>query len=150
VTEVRRYLDGRYRYALAALDDPEDPHGGCLYDHDAVRPTGERVDASHFDLPGLFHHRDIVVVSAEHEDPRLRGVEGEVTDVAETGGELFVDVWLGELEQLEPIPERLLSATGRRSPAPQRGWRTSRPINRAAELVGEVSYEVVEELGAYL
>ena len=148
VTEVREYPDGTYRYAVAAPDDED--WVSTIYRADQLRPTGERVDAASFALPGRFAYREIVRVAADYPDPELAGQEGQV-DGWQSGPDA-VSVWFEALGEGAFLEEGALTSLDRRAPRPED---LPRPVHRLVDWEGGGSTEllafvVLDELEAYL
>jgi hypothetical protein len=101
VSSVRRYVDGRYRYGLGGLDNPNDERAG-LYDEEQLRPTGTRADLAQFVVPGRLKHRDLVAVSPTYDDPHVAGLTGEVDGWQEPYQDLplLISVWFAGLGEV--------------------------------------------------
>jgi hypothetical protein len=164
VSSVRRYVDGRYRYGLGGLDDPNDERAG-LYDEKQLRPTGTRADLGQFAVPGRFRHRDLVAVSPTYDDPHMDGLTGLAGLAGLTGltGEvdgwqepyqdlpLLIRVWFAELGEVFLLPEDVLTATGRQAPSAVPDQPSSSVfVNGDGQVVGQVDHVLVDDLSFHL
>lgn len=150
VGEVRLYADGTYKYGVSNVDAEDDGWGG-LYPESYLTGTGGHVDVDLYKMPGPFEHRDIVVVSATHEDPDLRGQTGVVEGCSVGVGPETIAVWFADIERADVVKPEDLIATGEKVPRSSPGTlTTSQKVSTDGSLLGTEEYVLVDDLRFYL
>ena len=152
VEHIREYADGPYVYGLAILGDADTAVVGGLFDERSLHPTGDRAAVDVFRLPGPFESRELVDIAADYSERAIAGRVGVVTASVEgdPGGQQ-VAVWIEELGELFVLPCAAMKSRGERCPPPERGRiATTTRVSASGEVIGEVSYVVVDEIERYL
>jgi len=149
VCQVRLHGDGTYSYVVGNVDSRGDEDGGGLYKQDDLRALGSRVDETLYRMPGPFDYRDVVLISAYHEDQTIRGKRGVVEGWYDESEEnpATVGVWIEEVGEFWVIEPKDLVATGEKAPRPQPGQpMKSTKVGVDGSVLGTEEYVVIDDL----
>lgn len=150
VISIREYPSERFRYRLSPLD-PTSDLDAVLLDEEGLTGTGERSDASRFDFPGKFLTRDVAMIASDYPDVELAGHECQVDSANVVDGVIETLVWIPDIELMAVVEEDYLTATGRREKPPLPGRiATSTRVSTGGEVLGEVSYVIVDDVESHL
>lgn len=152
VTQIRLYADGDVRYSVGSHTD--DDEVGGLYDEEDLHAVGERASIDRFRVPGPFRERELVVISADCDEPEIAGRRGEITSgywAVDKHEELHLGVWVKELGLLYDVEARFLTATGERLPPPAAGRPAkSTRVSEDGDVLGTTGYVIIDDIERYL
>ena len=152
VLQIRRYVEGHYRYHIGPFD-PSDEATGGIYDEGSLAGTGQRAPVENYLLPGPFRVRDIVRVLDTCPDEEIRGAVGEVGESDhDDSGSLIVSVWFDHLDEYwGGIDPQHLRPTGDRNPPEPIGVSsTPLAVSTDGEALGTNHFVIVDSLDHYL
>jgi hypothetical protein len=156
VTEIRQYVDGAHTFSVAPVDETNEEMGG-IYSGAQLAATGRRASINHF-WRDPQRARQIVTITEDHPNPKLRGLFGVITDEVESGETETYTVALTSAKgrkhktRYRDTPARFLKSTGHRLPPEPvpRPIRTFRPGRDQHNLWPSHEFDIIDELDQYL
>ena len=156
VTEIRQYVDGAHTFSVAPVEETNEETGG-IYSGAQLAATGRRASINHF-WRDPQRARQVVTITEDHPNQKLRGLFGVITDEVESGETETYTVELTSVKgwkhktRYRDIPAQLLMSTGHRLPPEPvpRPIRTFRPGRDQHNLWLSHEFDTIDELDQYL